>query len=777
MSEATSSKSQLISSLFTPELVNASISNTLVSSFISSSNNFTRQLSTVILMSSIDEIKKLITEIFAYLKTNFKVILQFINPINIIKVIWNIIKNICFRKYKHIDMVNSNDNIIFIGDTSQPNYEIITISINNNILENIIDYIRQNSNNSIIKMNNYKSIDIKNRNEILCKKELYYMNFNYLDMDIICNTYFDLKLNLNGNIISYDIKNDDGNYNNINDDINIYNIEKNFNNYKTFIDFFKTDSEIYKFINSYYNYYNTKCGINAKSLNFITIILGDSECKSYNSYEIKSDYKTLTLSRDIQVISKNIIPIRFTLEFEIFWQYCFKFIIDSSKIARSTKIKLCDITIDTVESKYYPKPSVPIDFLNIQHVCEGVNFKQLNKECEYVINTMFIVNNEEKINNLDTPNNVAKNNIIKLKINNYNEEQFNEFIKYISTNKTQSGTKKIKIYDVKMVKIDNIKTLPNPEYTKISNQITELEKLNTIPNNEMNSNSIDSSIKSNENNINDKLLFNLRRKLIDIEKNVSITESNYKIENKMVTEKYKDFNTLYLRKCEKEQLINITKTYKNNRQKMIDLGLPDKLGILLEGLPGTGKTSTIWAIATELQKNIYYIHLDTIKTNEQLTEIFQFVNNEANGGIIVFEDIDVMTNIVLERTENIVNNELTLGHFLNLLQGTLTSDGTCYITTTNKLEYLDKAFTRDGRFDLVIKFQNADHYQCSDIFYNFYGRSLSKELLNKLPENVFTPAKFIFFIAKYIWDTTISDETLITLFLESLHDSKLELYK
>jgi hypothetical protein len=55
-----------------------------------------------------------------------------------------------------------------------------------------------------------------------------------------------------------------------------------------------------------------------------------------------------------------------------------------------------------------------------------------------------------------------------------------------------------------------------------------------------------------------------------------------------------------------------------------------------------------------------YSILETIKTNEQLTEIFHFVNNEANGGIIVFEDIDSMTNIVLERTENIVNNELTL---------------------------------------------------------------------------------------------------------------------
>jgi len=84
-----------------------------------------------------------------------------------------------------------------------------------------------------------------------------------------------------------------------------------------------------------------------------------------------------------------------------------------------------------------------------------------------------------------------------------------------------------------------------------------------------------------------------------------------------------------LRKEEKTQLVNLIDNYNNNKHKLIKLGLPDKLGILFEGLAGTGKTSSIEAIATHLKKPIYYMHLDTIKTNDQLTRVFDYVNNES----------------------------------------------------------------------------------------------------------------------------------------------------
>ncbi len=127
-----------------------------------------------------------------------------------------------------------------------------------------------------------------------------------------------------------------------------------------------------------------------------------------------------------------------------------------------------------------------------------------------------------------------------------------------------------------------------------------------------------------------------------------------------------------------------------------------------------------------------------------------------------------MTNIVLKRTDKTVNAKLTLAHLLNLLQGTLTKDGTVFIITTNHIEHLDPAFYREGRFDLTIKMQNADHYQCNEIYYNFHKRYIHDDLLSLLPENTFTPAKFIFYLVKNIWDENINDEDIITEFVQIL---------
>ncbi len=67
---------------------------------------------------------------------------------------------------------------------------------------------------------------------------------------------------------------------------------------------------------------------------------------------------------------------------------------------------------------------------------------------------------------------------------------------------------------------------------------------------------------------------------------------------------------------------------------------------------------------------------------------------------------------------------------------------------------------------MVIKMQNADYYQCDAIYHNFFGHKLSPELLKTLPENVFTPAKLIFYLAKHMWNTSLTDEQIVQEFLD-----------
>lgn len=208
---------------------------------------------------------------------------------------------------------------------------------------------------------------------------------------------------------------------------------------------------------------------------------------------------------------------------------------------------------------------------------------------------------------------------------------------------------------------------------------------------------------------------------------------------------------MYLREHDMKNLTTILGKFKNSTELFEEYGLPNKLGIMIHGKPGTGKTTTIHAIASFLQKNIYYVNLSTVESNEELQLIFDHVVLQvAGGGIIVFEDIDAMTNIVHERHKDSTNGKFTLEYFLNLLQGSLTRDGTIFIATTNHIEKLDPAFYRVGRFDIKIDMKLCDHYQIKAIYSKFVGKSIDPVVLNQIEVDKYSPAEIIFHLVHHI---------------------------
>lgn len=338
-----------------------------------------------------------------------------------------------------------------------------------------------------------------------------------------------------------------------------------------------------------------------------------------------------------------------------------------------------------------------------------------------------------------------------------NEEINNKFMNLIDEiykyKQPITDGKKIRIFNTKIERKENVTKTQNPEYIEYQEKKEILTKLMKDPAQKENNDIF--SLKINEFILSDPPPKELTEK--SIESVVSI---------KQVNEKFKSFDTLYLRELDVKRLHNILIKFKNGAKLFEDYGLPNKLGVLLYGLPGTGKTTTIHAIASYLQKNIYYVNLSDVQTNEELQMIFDHVLvQSSSSGIIVFEDIDAMTNVVLDRSKYPPNNEkLTLEYFLNLLQGSLTRDGTIFIATTNHIEKLDPAFCRIGRFDVRIDMKLCDRYQIKKIYKTFVGNDIDDNVLEKIEEDKYSPAEIIFHLVNHI-DSYQSSEQIMKEFI------------
>ena len=169
----------------------------------------------------------------------------------------------------------------------------------------------------------------------------------------------------------------------------------------------------------------------------------------------------------------------------------------------------------------------------------------------------------------------------------------------------------------------------------------------------------------------------------------------------------------------------------------------------------------------------------SVRLRGDIDRFIGYLNKHCTqGGLVVFEDIDAMTQVVHKRCEENVhvvestltelveskNRQLTLEYFLNVLQGSLTQDGTIFVVTTNHLEHLDPAFYRDGRFDVKIEMQKCDVYQMQTIYKQFMKRSIPEEILERIPEKSFTPATFIFHVKNYMWECKATDEEILSKF-------------
>ena len=145
-------------------------------------------------------------------------------------------------------------------------------------------------------------------------------------------------------------------------------------------------------------------------------------------------------------------------------------------------------------------------------------------------------------------------------------------------------------------------------------------------------------------------------------------------------------------------------------------GIPYKRSYLFYGVPGSGKTSLIQALAAKYERNLAFLQ----PTHPEMTdEAFKNCIQSAPGNsLIVLEDIDALFNKDRSKKDN--SCPLTFSGLLNGLDGVGNPDGQIFIMTTNYVDRLDSALIRSGRVDLHIEFPLATDEQLTKMFLLFY---------------------------------------------------------
>jgi hypothetical protein len=166
-------------------------------------------------------------------------------------------------------------------------------------------------------------------------------------------------------------------------------------------------------------------------------------------------------------------------------------------------------------------------------------------------------------------------------------------------------------------------------------------------------------------------------------------------------------SSIIMPKAEKDALVSDVVGFRNSRDWYGQRGLPWRRGYLLEGPPGTGKSSLIMALAGVARKGVYIINPQTVRNDNELLKAF----SEAGDGVVVIEDIDAIdvsnTRPAKEPKEGKTATRsgqspkgITLSGLLNAIDGVAARDGRILFITSNHPDKLDAALIRPGRVDM-----------------------------------------------------------------------------
>ncbi|MFC6737432.1 AAA family ATPase, partial [Halolamina salina] len=143
----------------------------------------------------------------------------------------------------------------------------------------------------------------------------------------------------------------------------------------------------------------------------------------------------------------------------------------------------------------------------------------------------------------------------------------------------------------------------------------------------------------------------------------------------------------------------------SNPELFARLGIDPPKGVLLHGPPGTGKTLIAKAVANEVDATFISISGPEImskykgESEERVREVFEAAQDDAPA-IIFFDEID---SVAPKRDDGGDVESRVVGQLLSLMDGLNARGEVVVIGATNRVDEIDPALRRGGRFDREIE--------------------------------------------------------------------------
>lgn len=184
-----------------------------------------------------------------------------------------------------------------------------------------------------------------------------------------------------------------------------------------------------------------------------------------------------------------------------------------------------------------------------------------------------------------------------------------------------------------------------------------------------------------------------------------------------ISRRKRAIETVFANAGTRDAIVEKVRWFLANEEWYVRRGLNYKLVVLLHGVPGTGKSSLIQAVASHFNRDLYCV--------ETLLTLAPDLG-ELTNGILAIEDIDTLGELKrADKTEPVppgllVGPRTSLHGVLNTLDGLGTPHGLVTFVTTNHIEALDPALVRPCRIDLVVEVTTLEWEAFAAMFVSFF---------------------------------------------------------